>query len=157
MGFKAMRPIVQAIIFIFNLGMYMTDLDARKLYYDGVGITEEATKLIGVPYKFGGTDPSGFDCSGYTGYVYKQSGYNLPRDAHSQYNKMYPVRVPDKGDLVFFKTAGNKISHVGIYTGNFKFIHAPSSGKSVRIADIRKKYWKSNYAGARSIFRQDQP
>lgn len=144
------------ITFLILTGLtYISTLEARKLYYDGTGISNIAKNYLGVPYKFGGSSPDGFDCSGYTGYVYKKSGYRLPRGAKDQYKKMYPIRVPKPGDLVFFKTSGSRISHVGIYVGDYQFVHAPSTGKKVSFADIRIKYWKKRYAGARSIFRDD--
>lgn len=128
--------------------------DRRTTLYDGEGIIEIAKKYLGVPYKFGGQTPDGFDCSGFTGYVYKKAGYSLARDAGVQYNEMKPIKVPRVGDLVFFKIDGQKVSHVGIYVGNLTFIHAPSTGKKVSYADMRIAYWKQRYAGARTVFGQ---
>ncbi|MBL8018714.1 MAG: C40 family peptidase [Leptospirales bacterium] len=128
--------------------------DRRTTVYDGGGIVEIAKKYLGVPYKFGGQTPEGFDCSGFTGYVYKKAGYKLARDASVQYNEMKPIKVPRVGDLVFFKIDDQKVSHVGIYVGNLTFIHAPSTGKKVSFADMRISYWKQRYAGARTVFGQ---
>lgn len=119
---------------------------------EGSEIVERAEEFLGTPYKFGGSDPEGFDCSGLTMYVYGQSGYELPRSASDQYTNMIPVEVPRPGDLLFFVTEGNRVSHVGIYQGNYKFIHAPSTGKTVSIADIRIPYWRARYAGSRTLF-----
>lgn len=116
-------------------------------------LIETAFEYEGIPYRFGGADPSGFDCSGYTRYVFRQHGVNLPRQTSAQYRTLKPVRVPEPGDLVFFRISGSNINHVGIYLGDFKFIHAPSTGKTVSEADIRLDYWKSRYAGARSPVR----
>lgn len=122
--------------------------------YPGYRIANIARKHLGTPYKFGGLSPStGFDCSGLTRYVYSNGGYSIPRNTHNQFDDLNPVVVPAPGDLIFFNINGNKVSHVGIYMGNFQFIHAPSTGKKVSYADIRNPYWKSRYAGSRSLFR----
>ncbi len=130
------------------------DLEARTRRADGQGIVSTAQKYLGTPYRYGGNSPAGFDCSGFTSYVYKKSGYRLPRATTGQYGKLNPVRAPKVGDLVFFRTSGKRISHVGIYVGDYQFIHAPSSGKTVSYADIRNSYWKPRYAGSRTIFRK---
>lgn len=129
--------------------------DRRATVYDGEGILELARKYLGVPYRFGGQSPEGFDCSGLTGYVYNKAGHKLPRDAGDQFRAMKPVKVPRVGDLVFFKIDGKKVSHVGIYAGNLRFLHAPSTGKTVSFADMRIDYWKTRYAGARTVFGPD--
>ena len=112
-------------------------------------IVKTAEKYIGVRYKFGGSDPSGFDCSGYSSYVYKQIGIDLPHSAQQQYanGKRIGIKKAKPGDLVFFRITGWKISHVAIYLGDYKFIHAPSRGKNVSVDDIRKDYWHKRYAG----------
>lgn len=128
--------------------------ERRALAYDGQGILELAQDQLGVDYKFGGNSPQeGFDCSGLTGYIYKKAGFSLPRGADAQYRALDPVKKPEPGDLVFFKIDGKKISHVGIYAGDFQFIHAPSTGKKVSYADMRIRYWKARYAGSRTIFK----
>jgi cell wall-associated NlpC family hydrolase len=126
--------------------------DRRITVYDGAGIVQLAEQYIGAPYRPGGNTPAGFDCSGFTSFIYGRAGYQLSRTAEGQFADLRPVRKPDIGDLVFFRIAGNRISHVGIYAGNLRFIHAPSSGKRVEYADMRSPYWKSRYAGARSVF-----
>jgi cell wall-associated NlpC family hydrolase len=120
--------------------------------YDGLGIVQEAQEHLGIPYKSGGTTPAGFDCSGFVQYIYKKGGITLPRQADEQYNTLDPIKVPRPGDLVFFSVNGKKIDHVGIYSGDYRFIHSPSSGKTVSYADIRIGYWKERYAGARTPF-----
>ncbi|MCB1172267.1 MAG: C40 family peptidase [Leptospiraceae bacterium] len=141
-----------ALVVLTLMLLTVGHLWSRDTVFDGVGLVQLAQEHIGTPYEYGGSSPNGFDCSGLTSYVYKSGGYKLPRSASDQYAKMIPVVQPHPGDLVFFKTAGDKVSHVGIYTGDFQFIHAPSSGKKVRYDDIRSKYWKRSYAGARTIF-----
>jgi len=112
-------------------------------------ILRTAEKYIGVKYKFGGDTPRGFDCSGYTMYVYRMHGIDLPHSAGRQYSlgRRVAIKNARPGDLVFFKIYGRKISHVGIYAGNYKFIHAPRRGKRVSYDDIRKDYWRKRYAG----------
>lgn len=117
----------------------------------GTQIVSMARRYLGTPYRYGGGSPAGFDCSGLTQYVYNEAGIKLPRSAKDQFEMLKPIRVPRPGDLIFFKLDGNSVSHVGIYVGRFKFIHAPSSGKRVSYADIRNKYWESHYAGSRSV------
>ena len=119
----------------------------------GNSIVSIAEKFIGLPYKYGGTTPEGFDCSGFTSYVYKEAGYKIPRDTVEQFDSLNPVRAPKKGDLVFFKISGNRISHVGIYVGKYKFIHSPRTGKNVDYADMRNDYCKQRYAGSRTIVK----
>lgn len=117
-------------------------------------IVKTAEKYLGVRYKFGGGDPSGFDCSGYSSYVYKLNGLLLPHSAQQQFanGKRIGIKKAKPGDLVFFRTSGWKISHVAIYMGDYRFIHAPSRGKSVSFDDIRKDYWRKRYAGTVTYF-----
>lgn len=128
--------------------------ERRITLYEGDEIVNIARQYLGTPYKFGGTSPSsGFDCSGLVEYVYEKAGYRLPHSAGKQYGSLTPVRVPEPGDLLFFKINGRSVSHVGIYAGNYRFIHAPRTGKKVSYADMRNSYWRKRYAGARSFFR----
>ncbi|MFT8321319.1 MAG: C40 family peptidase [Bacillus sp. (in: firmicutes)] len=114
-------------------------------------ITSIATKYIGTPYKFGGTTPKGFDCSGFVGYSYKKTGKKLPRTAADMYKKGKKVtkKKLKKGDLVFFSTYKKGASHVGIYMGDNKFIHSSSQG--VKIDKLSNTYWKANYYGAKRL------
>jgi len=115
-------------------------------------IIQEAKKHIGVTYIMGGTTPAGFDCSGYTLYVYNKIGYKLKRSSFDQFSSMTPIKEPSKGDLVFFQTYKAGASHVGIYTGNGKFLHAPQTGSRIKYGDMNKNYWKIKYLGARTVF-----
>jgi cell wall-associated NlpC family hydrolase len=110
-----------------------------------------ANKYIGTPYKFGGTTPKGFDCSGFVGYSYKKTGKNLPRTTGDMYKKGKKVAKKSlkKGDLVFFTTYKKGASHVGIYIGGNKFIH--SSSKGVKVDKLSNTYWKANYYGAKRL------
>src|SRR3954463_3705315 len=111
-------------------------------------VINEANKYIGTPYLWGGNTPAGFDCSGYTKYVFEQVGITIPRTAATQWSGLKPVSTPNPGDLVFFETYAPGPTHVGIYLGNNKFIQAGSSG--VSIADMTNTYWKPRYLGART-------
>ena len=122
-------------------------------------LTSYAYTLIGTPYKFGGYSPkTGFDCSGFVDYVFRHSGnVSLPHNAHqiSRYGLSVKSSQLREGDLVFYDTNNEAYSHVGIYLGNDRFIHAPSSGGSVRTENMREHYWKTHYSGARRIALRD--
>ena len=124
----------------------------RGVSYIAGTIVAAATDYIGVPYVFGGTSPYGFDCSGYVQYVFAKSGISLPRTADVQYEVGTPISTTDlvSGDLVFFSTYTYGASHVGIYVGDGRFIHA-SSSRGVTIDSLGSSYWSSHYIGARRI------
>ncbi|WP_395683876.1 C40 family peptidase [Dokdonella sp.] len=109
--------------------------------------------LQNIRYRRGGRDPkSGFDCSGFVHYVFSKSvGADLPSDSASQYRYGNNVARADMkvGDLVFFKIRGQRISHVGIYLGEGRFIHSPSTGKTVSISRLDEAYWSHRFAGAK--------
>jgi len=120
-------------------------------------IVETAKRFIGVPYRWGGTSlHEGFDCSGLTMVVYELNGLKLPRSSRAQYSAGTPIQRSklSRGDLVFFATSGGgRVSHVGIYVGKGRFIHAPSRGKRIRTERLAKRYFKSRYVGARTYLR----
>ena len=126
----------------------------------GEKVVEEALSHLGTPYAWGGASPKGFDCSGFTMYVYGQFGYSLPHSATSQWNSLstYVERADlQPGDMVFFcdpsRSNGKACSHAGIYIGDGKFVHASSgsSGKYVRISSLNESYYNRYYKGAKRI------
>ncbi len=118
----------------------------------GKDIVATAQKYKGVPYKYGGASPKGFDCSGFVMFVYNEHGKKLPRSADKQYETGKAVKPKDlgPGDLVFFTTAEKGASHVGIFVGGGKFIHA-STSRGVMVSSLADSYWKPRYLGARRI------
>ena len=116
-------------------------------------VLDLANHLRDIRYKRGGREPStGFDCSGFVRYVFRQGiGAELPNTSAAQFRAGHRIARSDlrRGDLVFFRTAGKRISHVGIYVGNGEFIHAPSSGKRVSVSRLAEPYWSHRFAGAK--------
>jgi len=131
-------------------------------YQDGTlrkMLVSTAEGFIGIPYEWGGESAeTGFDCSGLAMTIYKLNGLNLPRNSMAQFQAGNPVRREDlaPGDLVFFATNGNSaVSHVGIYTGNGSFIHAPKKGDAIRQSSLRNGYFGGCYVGARTYLGKD--
>ncbi len=117
-------------------------------------LTQTAATFLGIPYQWGGQSAEeGFDCSGLAMAVYQLNGLSLPRTSWSQYRSGREVAVHElkKGDLVFFATTGGKkVSHVGIYTGNRTFIHAPQPGKAIQTASLDNSYFRKRFLGGRT-------
>ena len=118
-------------------------------------IVDTAMKLRGVPYRNGGSDPSGFDCSGFVQWVFAKNGVLLPREVREQYVAGQKIDLSDvqPGDLVFFQTVSRGASHVGVVIGADQFVHAPSSTGVVRIERFTATYWAKRFVGARRIDR----
>ncbi|WP_042886251.1 C40 family peptidase [Cupriavidus necator] len=118
-------------------------------------ISIQAMSLVGTPYRYGGNTPdAGFDCSGLVRYVVSRAAnLNLPRTTEAMGTRGSALDRSEvaSGDLVFFNTTGRANSHVGIYVGQNRFVHAPSSGGTVRLEDMGKPYWASRYNGARRV------
>jgi cell wall-associated NlpC family hydrolase len=117
-----------------------------------------AMGLIGTPYRYGGTTPQrGFDCSGFTSYVFRESvGVELPRTANDQFLQAGTTVAQHDlaaGDLVFFRQGRGRIDHVGIYVGEGRFIHSPSRGGRVRIDALAAPHWTRSYKGAKRLLR----
>ncbi|MSO56470.1 MAG: NlpC/P60 family protein [Acidobacteria bacterium] len=125
----------------------------RSHRYDGRAVAEFALGFRGVPYRDGGVDPAGFDCSGLVQYVFAQYGVGVPRVVEQQYrvgDKIRPSNIKP-GDLLFFSTKGPGASHVAIAIGEGRFVHAPNSTGVVRVEALASAYWGSRYIGARRV------
>ena len=112
-----------------------------------------ALELRGVPYRNGGSDPNGFDCSGLVQWVFAQNGRALPREVREQYRIGREVDADDvqPGDLLFFDTSSHGASHVGIAIDHESFVHAPSTNGVVRVERYTSNYWSRRYVGARRV------
>ncbi|WP_209304312.1 C40 family peptidase [Pusillimonas caeni] len=144
------------------LGAYLASSDFNRVRSSGAyseprtpSLVSTALEVLGVKYKFGGESPNtGFDCSGLVSYAAEKSlGLKLPRQSSEMARQGISVKRSElkRGDLVFFNTRGARFSHVGIYLGNHKFVHAPRTGSVVRIEDMNIAYWKKRYNGARRL------
>ena len=120
---------------------------------DGFTIARTALRLQGIPYRIGGTDTHGFDCSGFVQYVFGLYGMALPRVVRDQYRTGRHIGLDDlePGDLVFFSTQGDDVSHVGIVIGGDRFVHAPNSRGVVRVDSLTSAYWGGHVVGARRM------
>lgn len=129
----------------------VTQVEGRLVEHPGARI---AAAQVGAPYRYGGASPHGFDCSGLVYYAYRKAGFRVPRTTHAQLRKATRI-PPDRlrpGDLVFFKLDRHPVSHVGIYTGNNRFVHAPSSGKRVTFTALNDPYWRTRLVAAGRYF-----
>jgi len=116
----------------------------------GDRIAALAETLVGSPYRYGGADPAGFDCSGLVFFVHRQLGISVPRTAAEQSLLATPVDPAhlEPGDVVFFRDSGREVTHVGLYTGEHRFVHAPKSGRPVGYASLEDDYYRSMFLGA---------
>lgn len=133
-------------------------LDLTESSSSNSDIAATAKQYLGTGYVYGGASPRGFDCSGFTMYVYSQHGYSLPHSATSQWQsglgtRVYSISELQPGDLVFFNSGNSskRATHVGIYTGNGQFVHASTSTTGVIISDLNSSYYSSTYVGARRL------
>jgi cell wall-associated NlpC family hydrolase len=138
-------------VFLFSLAVLLA-VQVSSAFADSK-LDKAVAPLIGINYEYGGTTTSGFDCSGFTGYVFNELGIDLPRTSRDLFSweKGSKVATEDlrAGDLVFFNTSGSGVSHVGIYVGNNNFAHAASKG--VTITSLDESYYAKRYLGARRI------
>lgn len=121
-----------------------TPVRAAKTNATGNQLVSVAKSVLGSPYKYGGSSPKGFDCSGLVYYSHNKLGISVPRTTRQQAQRASNLSLNEiePGDVLFFRIYGNRISHVGIYTGNNQFIHAPQSGKFVSHASINDPFWR---------------
>jgi len=119
----------------------------------GEEIALRAIALVGKPYRYGGVDLKGFDCSGLVVYIFHELGIDIPRSAAEQYQRALHVSRSDlmPGDLVFFHINRRRISHVGIYVGENRFVHAPQTGKHVELRNLDDSYFARRWVGAGRI------
>lgn len=112
-----------------------------------------AVSMLGRPYRYGGDSPKGFDCSGLVSYSYARVGIRVARSTAALRGQTVLIRASAlrRGDLVFFDQEGKKYSHVGIYLGDGRFVHAPSSGGEVRTDALDADYWRRHFVEARRI------
>ena len=141
-----------AIGVIFQNSIYTIAQERNENYELREEVIQYAEGFIGKPYVFGVEGPDAFDCSGLTKYVYKRFNIDLPHYTGTQWGCGEGICKNElmEGDLVFFNTTGN-VSHVGIYIGGDRFIHAPSKGNGVKINSLKEKYYKERYIGARRM------
>ena len=111
-----------------------------------------AMQMVGVPYLWGGSTPTGFDCSGLVQYAYSNAGLQLPRTAAAQFAASTPLTLENAvaGDLLFFNDR-NRPSHVAIYLGEGRFVHAPNGGSRVSLDNLASSYWRTHFSGAGRI------
>jgi cell wall-associated NlpC family hydrolase len=151
-GVTALRKLS---VFLFSLAL-MLAFQVGSAFADSK-LDQTVSKLIGTDYDYGGTTTSGFDCSGFTGYVFKKLGISLPRSSRDMFDWDEGKKVAKDdlraGDLVFFNTNGSGVSHVGIYVGHNKFAHAASKG--VTIDSMDESYYAKRYLGARRVMDTD--
>ena len=122
-------------------------------------LVSAALQYQGVPYRNGGSDPSGFDCSGFVQYVFAKFGTALPREVRDQYQAGKPIDLDEveAGDLLFFETVSRGASHVGMAVGGGQFVHAPSSRGVVRVERYDASYWARRFVGARRVVAGGSP
>jgi cell wall-associated NlpC family hydrolase len=113
--------------------------------------SDVAASMVGKPYRYGGNTPQGFDCSGLVHFSFKRAGMDVPRSTETQRDRSrkVPAARLARGDLLFFNQEGKYSSHVGIYLGGNRFVHAPSSGKRVRVDSLADAYWQQHLVDVR--------
>ncbi|MGD8914301.1 MAG: C40 family peptidase [Candidatus Thiodiazotropha sp.] len=133
-----------------NTGQEKQDLPLEPTYT----VVDIAEGLKGKPYRYGGVTPKGFDCSGFVQYAYRKAGMSIPRTTRDQYrvSQRLPLEKAKPGDLLFFKIDSRKLSHVGLYAGNGRFIHASTAKKRVADALIHDPYWRNRLIGIGRIY-----
>jgi cell wall-associated NlpC family hydrolase len=126
----------------------VVDTPSRALHHEASDI---AAAMVGKPYRYGGESPQGFDCSGLVHFSFKRAGLQVPRSTETQRknSRKVPASQLTRGDLLFFNQEGKYSSHVGIYLGRNRFVHAPSSGKRVRVDMLTDPYWQKHLVDAR--------
>jgi cell wall-associated NlpC family hydrolase len=145
-----MRIVATLLLAILVAACTPFQREAESPHDPGAAALLAAESRIGTPYRYGGSGPDAFDCSGLVAYAYRAAGVEVPRTAVQQFAIARPVprRELRPGDLVFFRLNGRDVSHVGIYAGDDRFVHAPQSGGKVRLASLDDEWFRERYAGA---------
>jgi murein DD-endopeptidase len=156
-GISPYQPLEPQPIVVPGPGTVETHLPVRTSDYEpdvGGEIVIRAISLLGAPYQWGGSGPKAFDCSGLVQFVHNALGIEVPRTAEEQYRAATHVDVADlePGDLLFFKIRGRKISHVAIYAGSGRFVHAPQTGRPIEIRTLDNGYYRPRLVGAGRLF-----
>jgi cell wall-associated NlpC family hydrolase len=126
----------------------------------GDEIAFRAIAQVGKPYRYGGADLNGFDCSGLVFFIHRELGMTVPRTAADQYSASSPVNVRrmEPGDLLFFRTTKRKrVTHVGIYAGGGRFIHAPQTGRAIELRELTDEYYGPRLIGAGRLAASETP
>jgi cell wall-associated NlpC family hydrolase len=145
-------PIVQRLFLLILWSILVLGQGACSVHQTsgatstGAQLVHHARQLVGTPYRYGGNDIGGFDCSGLVQFTYSRIGILIPRTTRAQLARSQAIKPAEMrpGDLLFFRLKGPKVSHVGIYIGNQKMIHAPSNHKSVSYARLDQGYWRDH-------------
>ncbi|WP_064091883.1 C40 family peptidase [Rossellomorea aquimaris] len=145
-----------SVVVLLSMVVMLSGQSGVEASTSGTQIVNFAKKFTGVPYKWGGTTPSGFDCSGFLTYVFSNHGISLPRTSADQFYQGEKISDSElqAGDLVFFTTYKAGPSHSGIYVGDNEFIHASDSG--VVVSNLNNTYYKTRYLGARSFIDHEE-
>ncbi len=120
----------------------------------GERIAARALAQLGRPYRYGGSTPRGFDCSGLVRYAYLAAGVVVPRTTEDQYHAAHQVKLSrlEPGDVLFFRIDSRRVSHVAIYAGDGHFVHAPKSGRSVEMRDLQEAYFRKRLVAAGRLY-----
>jgi hypothetical protein len=150
------QPVSPQPVVVPGPGIVETVLPQSTYDYEpsvGSEIVIRAISLLGAPYKWGGSGPNAFDCSGLVQFVHNELGITVPRTAEEQYHAATRVAVEDlePGDLLFFKIRGRRVSHVAIYAGSGRFVHAPQTGRPIEIITLNG-YYRPRLAAAGRLF-----
>lgn len=148
------RPVLVPPVASTSIDMRLPSNDAEYEPSVGSEIVLRALALLGAPYKWGASGPKAFDCSGLVHFVHNELGIQVPRTAEQQFRAATRVDVDElePGDLLFFKIRGKRVSHVAIYAGSGRFVHAPQTGRPIEIRALDDGYYKPRLAGAGRLF-----
>lgn len=138
------------------LGLYgCASINGPSVQYEHLrpAVVSTALSMEGRPYRYGGSTPTGFDCSGLIHYSFRQAGIAVPRNSYDQYKASAPVYISRlrPGDLLFFRINGVFVSHVGMYIGDNRFVHAAGKSKHVRVDNLDSDYWQKHLVGAGTL------